>query len=168
MSTSRSDSPPSAPSPGHRRRASLAAGSSLTDLLPKPGSASANGASRAASPPFPSPITTAAVNAQSSHRRRLSITTLGLSGSPSQTSPFGPRIMRPGSISSSVGSNSPNNEEAVDDSEVVSPPATSNPFRRRLSFGTQAFRDVRGGNTPATGRYAPRVLLYLCPQISLH
>jgi hypothetical protein len=148
MSGARANSPPSVLPTVQDRRASLAPGSSLTDLLSRPGGSNA----RAASPPYTGPITTAAVNAQSNHRRRLSITTLGLSGSPNQTSPFGSRVIRPGSLSSSVGSSSPNNEEAVDDSEVASPSTTAGPFGRRLSFGAQALRDVRGGNNPGSGR----------------
>jgi hypothetical protein len=133
MSTGRSNSPPSPSPPTHHRRASLAPGSSLTELFSKPGNSGANAGTQATSPPFPSPITTVAANAQSSHRRRLSITTLGLSGSPSQTSPFGSRIIRPSSISSSVGSTSSNLEEAVDDSENTPPNTTTSPFARRAS-----------------------------------
>jgi hypothetical protein len=153
MSTGRSNSPPSSSPPTHHRRASLAPGSSLTELFSKSGNSGANAGTQAASPPFPSPITTVAASAQSNHRRRLSITTLGLSGSPSQTSPFGTRIIRPNSMSSSVGSTSPNLEEAVDDSENTPPNTTTAPFARRLSFGAQALREVRGGNTPGPGRY---------------
>jgi len=151
MSTGRSNSPPSSSPPTHHRRASLAPGSSLTELFSKSGNSGANAGTQAASPPFPSPITTVAANAQSNHRRRLSITTLGLSGSPSQTSPFGTRIIRPNSMSSSVGSTSPNLEEAVDDSENTPPNTTTAPFARRLSFGAQALREVRGGNTAGAG-----------------
>ncbi|PYI10522.1 hypothetical protein BO78DRAFT_360498 [Aspergillus sclerotiicarbonarius CBS 121057] len=98
----------------------------------------------------------AVTGAQPNHGRRLSITTLGLSGSPTQTSPFGPRHIRHGSVSSSVGSNSANLEEAVmEDNENGPPSATPNsPFTRRLSFGAQALRDARGGSI-GNGRYPP-------------
>ncbi|PWY77157.1 hypothetical protein BO94DRAFT_472998 [Aspergillus sclerotioniger CBS 115572] len=96
----------------------------------------------------------AVTGSQPNQGRRLSITTLGLSGSPTQTSPFGPRHIRHGSVSSSVGSNSANLEEAVmEDSENGPPNATPNsPFTRRLSFGAQALRDARVGSI-GNGRY---------------
>ena len=91
--------------------------------------------------PYPGPITTAAVNAQ---RRRLSLTTIGLSASPNQTSPFQPSRPRTESISSA-------NSGSVDESpfeDDFGPPASSasnpaTPFARRLSFGARAMRDVR-------------------------
>lgn len=99
-------------------------------------------------------MASAAATAQPNQRRRLSLTTLGLSGSPTQTSPFGGRIFRRESLSSSVGSNS--FEEAVaEDTEGTSPGATPNsPFARRLSFGAQALREVRGGSL-GNGRLSP-------------
>ncbi|KAL2837517.1 hypothetical protein BJY01DRAFT_251421 [Aspergillus pseudoustus] len=102
-------------------------------------------------------------NAQSNHRRRLSITTLGLSGSPTQPLPFGSRNFRQSSVSSSVGSNSPGNtEEAVAEDAENSPPGGGmprSPFARRLSFGAQALRDARGGSI-GNGRY------HLSPPVS--
>ncbi|OOF93668.1 hypothetical protein ASPCADRAFT_7146 [Aspergillus carbonarius ITEM 5010] len=96
----------------------------------------------------------AVTGSQPNQGRRLSITTLGLSGSPTQTSPFGPRHIRHGSVSSSVGSNSANLEEAVmEDNENIPPSATPNsPFTRRLSFGAQALRDARVASI-GNGRY---------------
>jgi hypothetical protein len=88
------------------------------------------------------PITTAAVNAQ---RRRLSLTTIGLSASPNQTSPFPSARPRTESLSSA-------NSGSVDESpfEDDPPPSASSnpatPFARRLSFGARALRDVRQSN----------------------
>ncbi|GLB10311.1 hypothetical protein AtubIFM57258_006714 [Aspergillus tubingensis] len=142
MSNDRSTSPISVPPPSSRqRRASLASGISFSDYLSRSGSQGAAGAP-------PSSMANTVAGSQPNHGRRLSITTLGLSGSPTQTSPFGPRHIRHGSISSSVGSNSANPEEAVvEDNENGPPNATpSSPFTRRLSFGAQALRDARGGS----------------------
>lgn len=140
MSNDRSTSPISVPPPSSRqRRASLASGLSFTDYLSRSGSQGA-----AVGAPSGS-MANAVTGSQPNQGRRLSITTLGLSGSPTQTSPFGPRHIRHGSVSSSVGSNSANLEEAVmEDNENIPPSATPNsPFTRRLSFGAQALRDAR-------------------------
>jgi hypothetical protein len=92
---------------------------------------------------FPGPITTAAASA---NQRRMSITTLGLSGSPTQTSPFTNFPGRRESLSSSVS-----NEDAVDDSESASANQPTSPFARRVSFGAQALREARGGSGSANG-----------------
>lgn len=111
-----------------RRRASIA------DLFAKQQPPASNSA-RQASP-------------QQANQRRLSITTLGLSGSPTQTSAFGNQHFRRGSMSSSFGSSAPNPEDAVaDDPESSSPGTTpSSPWARRVSFGAQALRDARAGS----------------------
>ncbi|RWA05969.1 hypothetical protein EKO27_g9127 [Xylaria grammica] len=85
-------------------------------------------------------------------RRRLSVTTLGLSGAspPSANTPFG---FRRGSISSTNYSDSID-ENAIDDDEPAKMPTTS-PFTRRTSFGAQAMRNMRTGQTsPGSGRPA--------------
>ncbi|XXG94866.1 hypothetical protein Hte_001125 [Hypoxylon texense] len=83
-------------------------------------------------------------------RRRLSITTLGLSGaSPNSAStPFG---IRRGSISTTNSDSI--DESAVDDEESAKPGPTS-PFARRMSFGAQAMRTLRTNPTSpgSTGR----------------
>ncbi|KAJ5217497.1 uncharacterized protein N7469_011122 [Penicillium citrinum] len=119
-----------------RRRASIA------DLFAKQQPPASNSA-RQASP-------------QQANQRRLSITTLGLSGSPTQTSAFGNQHFRRGSMSSSFGSSAPNPEDAVaDDPESSSPGTTpSSPWARRVSFGAQALRDARAGSI-GNGRYPP-------------
>ncbi|KAL1994643.1 hypothetical protein VTN49DRAFT_2113 [Thermomyces lanuginosus] len=138
MSGDRSNSVSSTSS--HQRRPSLTAGSFSEMFRSSGGAVSPTSAyPPAASPPFPSPIATAAASAQSNQRRRLSITTLGLSGtSPTQPS-FTTRAARDGSLSSSVGS---------DDTGEEPPPSASlptpSPLARRMSFGAQALRDVRG------------------------
>ncbi|KAF9730639.1 hypothetical protein PMIN01_11508 [Paraphaeosphaeria minitans] len=134
MSSDR-NSPP-LPSPGFsdRRRASVT-GQTFRDIF---GQSSAPVQSQ----PYPGPITTAAVNAQ---RRRLSLTTIGLSASPNQSSPFQTRP-RTESLSSA-------NSGSVDESPFEDDPmpsANSNPatpFARRLSFGARAMRDVRQSNS---------------------
>ncbi|RAL15682.1 uncharacterized protein BO97DRAFT_220371 [Aspergillus homomorphus CBS 101889] len=149
MSNDRSTDPISVPPPSaHRRRASLASGLSFTDYLSRSGG---QGASTGA----PSGSMASSVgNAPSNQGRRLSITTLGLAGSPNQISPWGNKSMRHGSISSSVGSGSANSEDAVaEDSENGPSSATpQSPFARRLSFGAQALRDARVGSV-SNGRY---------------
>lgn len=88
---------------------------------------------------------------QAANQRRLSITTLGLSGSPTQTSAFGNRnSLRRGSVSSSVGSTP--NEDAVEDTEGTSPHSQ---FARRVSFGAQALREARGGSLGNGRNYPP-------------
>ncbi|KAF1943653.1 hypothetical protein EJ02DRAFT_125802 [Clathrospora elynae] len=93
------------------------------------------------------PITTAAANAQ---RRRLSLTTIGLGASPSQTSPFQNPRTRTESISSansgSVDESPFEDDYAPSTSACSSNPAT--PFARRLSFGARALRDVRQSSGP--------------------
>ncbi|KAK2768777.1 hypothetical protein FQN54_000633 [Arachnomyces sp. PD_36] len=149
MSDERSNSPTSPRS--HRRRASMTPGASFSELF-----SSKSGNQPTGTPAHPGPIASAAANAQG-QRRRMSITTLGLSGSPTQTSPFANRAARQGSLSSSVGSGSPNFEEAVmeeGESEHTGPMNTpASPFARRVSFGAQALRDVRSGSANANGRY---------------
>ncbi|KAJ5864296.1 uncharacterized protein N7529_006212 [Penicillium soppii] len=90
---------------------------------------------------------------QAANQRRLSITTLGLSGSPTQTSAFGNNrnnTLRRGSLSSSLGSTP--NEDAVEDTEGTSP---NSQFARRVSFGAQALRDARGGSIGNGRNYPP-------------
>ncbi|KAG5290288.1 hypothetical protein I7I48_09872 [Histoplasma ohiense] len=154
-STSSASATPSAPSARPRgRRASIASGTSFSELFTRPGSSAA--------PPQPPPTVSinipgsimTSANAQAQQRRRTSISTLGLSGSPTQqSSPFGSAPgMRRGSISSSAMSGSPTWEDSVleengNDTPMSSPTA---PFTRRVSFGAQAFRD-RVGSANANG-----------------
>ena len=100
---------------------------------------------------FPSAITTAAMTDQ---RRRLSISTLGLSGtSPTTQTPFG---LRRGSLST-------NNSDSVDENAIDEEEGPANartapttPFTRRMSFGTQAIRGARqGGTSPGSSNGRP-------------
>ncbi|KAF2769860.1 hypothetical protein EJ03DRAFT_271518 [Teratosphaeria nubilosa] len=134
----------------HPRRSSLA-GQTFADLFgsgrTKSTSATNDGTN---SPPqqhqYAGPITQAAAEAQ---RRRLSLTTLGLSGSPNSTSPFGSYrgVVRRDSIGS-VTSGSIDESAIEDDAaprDSVSGPTPTTPFARRMSFGARALRDVRNG-----------------------
>ncbi|KAJ5455770.1 uncharacterized protein N7458_004034 [Penicillium daleae] len=142
MSNDRSTSPISVPASENRPRRGSFAGLPFTDLFSKQGSNNPSGHQTGN-------------NTQANQQRRLSITTLGLSGSPTQTSAFGSPAFRRGSLSSSWGS-IPNNEEAVaEDGEASSPGITPNsPFARRVSFGAQALREARAGSI-GNGRYPP-------------
>ncbi|RAK76000.1 uncharacterized protein BO72DRAFT_478374 [Aspergillus fijiensis CBS 313.89] len=152
MSNERSTDPISVPSSSaHRRRASLASGLSFADYLSRSGSQGHSAGGPTGS------MDSSVGNAPPSQGRRLSITTLGLAGSPNQSSPWGSKSMRHGSISSSVGSGSANLEDAVvEDSESGGPSSAAphSPFARRLSFGAQALRDARAGSI-SNGRYSP-------------
>ncbi|RDW64184.1 hypothetical protein BP5796_10686 [Coleophoma crateriformis] len=97
--------------------------------------------------PFPGPISTATAQDQ---RRRMSISTLGLSGtSPSQASPF-PFAARRASVST-AGSESIDENAIDDDDGPLGRSQPTTPFARRMSFGAQALRTVRGGNGNSPG-----------------
>ncbi|KAJ5528012.1 hypothetical protein N7513_012171 [Penicillium frequentans] len=100
MSNDRSTSPINVPASDSRpRRGSVASGLPFTDLFSKNNQPAKE------------------TNAQTGQgQRRLSITTLGLSGSPTQTSAFGNMSLRRGSLSSSWGS-APNEDAVAEDAE---------------------------------------------------
>jgi hypothetical protein len=134
MSSDRNSPPLPSPGAAGRRRSSIAG--QFVDLF---GSRSSNaGANPPANPA--GPITTAAAQAQ---QRRLSLTTVGLSGTPNQTSPFGSLRSRGDSFSSS-------NSGTVEESpfEEGDGPVPTSPFVRRMSFGARAMQNMR---TPTTG-----------------
>ncbi|KAI0438668.1 hypothetical protein F4803DRAFT_569373 [Xylaria telfairii] len=86
-------------------------------------------------------------------RRRLSVTTLGLSGA-SPTSVSAPFGLRRGSISTTNSDSI--DENAIEDDEPAKVPTTS-PFARRTSFGAQAMLNMRTGQTsPGSGRPTPQ------------
>ena len=99
----------------------------------------------------PAPFPGAIASATQDQRRRMSISTLGLSGtSPTQNSPFALGGRR-GSVST-AGSDSID-ENAIDDDDGPSRSNPNTPFVRRMSFGAQALRTVRTSGSPgATGR----------------
>jgi len=124
------------------RRGSVTS-AAFSNLFHRSNSTSANGTANGSG--RRSSVSAAAAQDQ---RRRLSVTTLGLSGAspPSATTPFG---LRRGSISTN---NSDSIDEcAVEDDEPAKMPPTS-PFVRRTSFGAQAMRNMRTGQTsPGSG-----------------
>ncbi|ODH33893.1 hypothetical protein ACO22_03256 [Paracoccidioides brasiliensis] len=154
MSEKRSNSPPStAPALPPGRRASIASGT-FSELFSRPANAAPQQPPPSPSINIPGSIISSA-SAQAQQRRRMSITTLGLSGSPTQSSPFSSaKAMRRESVSSSVLSGSPNMEDSVIEENENDTPMTSpsTPFARRLSFGAQAFRERVGGGC-SNGRY---------------
>ncbi len=110
--------------------------------------------------PFAGPIATAAVQDQ---RRRMSVSTLGLSGSsPTQTSPF-PFGGRRGSVST-AGSDSID-ENAIDDDEGTGRSLPATPFIRRMSLGAHALRTARGSNTQGTSTRSPAYTTAALPTI---
>lgn len=78
-------------------------------------------------------------------RRRLSVTTLGLSGTSGPTSAATPFGFRRGSISTSNSDSI--DENAVDDELDAARTAPTTPFTRRMSYGASAMRSMRGGGT---------------------
>ncbi|TVY15913.1 hypothetical protein LARI1_G005896 [Lachnellula arida] len=107
------------------------------------------GRSGAPTASLPGPITTAVAQEQ---RRRMSMSTLGLSGtSPTQQFPMGARR---GSVST-AGSDSID-ENAIDDEEGPARSNPNTPFARRISFGAQALRRAQPNGSPGTGTNGTR------------
>ncbi|KAH6671092.1 hypothetical protein B0J14DRAFT_485168 [Halenospora varia] len=101
--------------------------------------------------PFPSAISTGNGAAQD-QRRRMSISTLGLSGtSPTQTHPF-PFAHRRASVSTANSDSI--NESAIDDDDSPGHSAPTTPFARRMSFGAQALRRAQPSGSPGTNAVA--------------
>ncbi|KAI5466450.1 hypothetical protein BGZ63DRAFT_400828 [Mariannaea sp. PMI_226] len=84
------------------------------------------------------------------NRRRLSVTTLGLSGtSPTSAQPFN---IRRGSLSTNSNNSDSIDESAIEDDEFISAKTAPNtPFVRRMSFGGSTMRPVRPGGSPGIG-----------------
>lgn len=102
--------------------------------------------------PFPSAISTGNGAAQD-QRRRMSISTLGLSGtSPTQTHPF-PFAHRRASVSTANSDSI--NESAIDDDDSPGHSAPTTPFARRMSFGAQALRRAQPSGSPGTNGRSP-------------
>lgn len=147
-------------SPTRNRRSSFA-GQTFADLFGngRP-SVGGRGSSENNSPPpqqsLPGPISQAAAQAQ---QRRMSLTTLGLAGSPSQTSPFGSYRGRRGSVSASTDESAIAEDDSPTQKEDSGTSPT--PFSRRTSFGARALRDRMGsfggggGNTGQNGTKSP-------------
>ncbi|EMC91433.1 hypothetical protein BAUCODRAFT_39606 [Baudoinia panamericana UAMH 10762] len=140
-----------------RARRSSFAGQTFADLF---GTSRPRPSNEGNSPPQQGgAITQAAAQAQ---RRRLSISTLGLSGSPT-ASPYGSFRGRQDSVGSANGSfdeSAIEEETAPRDPTSAGTPAT--PFARRMSFGARALRDRGtaggaggGGGTGQNGTKSP-------------
>jgi hypothetical protein len=143
MSSDRNSPPLPSPTASGRRRSSIAG--QFVDLFGTRPSISGTSAPATVQ----GPITTAAAQAQ---QRRLSLTTVGLSGSPNQTSPFGSVRSRGDSISSS---NSGTVEESpFEEGDAPTSSVPTSPFARRMSFGARAMRNMSAttGNGNANGR----------------
>jgi len=136
------NNPVDSPTSGRPRRGSFTS-NTFNSIFGRSNSVSGSSASTGQNP-FPGPISTAA--AQDQQRRRMSINTLGLSGtSPSQTSPFSAMAAaRRGSVST-AGSDSIDENAIDDDDGPARNPNT--PFTRRMSYGAQALRASRAGNS---------------------
>ncbi|CAG9938422.1 unnamed protein product [Clonostachys rosea f. rosea IK726] len=94
-------------------------------------------------PPFPGQPNPAVSDPQ---RRRLSVSTLGLSGaSPNVSSGFG---MRRGSMSTNSNNSDSIDESAIEDDDFGPKTAPTTPFTRRMSFGNSSMRGYRPGGSP--------------------
>jgi len=130
----------SPPAEGPRQRRSSVTQQTLNNLF----GGRSNSTSGAPTASLPGPITIAVAQDQ---RRRMSISTLGLSGtSPTQQLPMGARR----SSISTAGSDSID-ENAIDDEDGPARSNPNTPFARRMSFGTQALRRAQPGGSPGTG-----------------
>jgi hypothetical protein len=136
---SNEDFPTPSPSTSSQpRRASFSPGQTISELFNR--SASTNNSGTSA---YPGTIASAAAQAQT--RRRMSISTVGLSGtSPTQTSPWSATSMagHRTSFSSAGTGSSAIDENAIEEGDAISMPST--PFGRRMSFGAKAMQTVRG------------------------
>ena len=137
-----SDDQPSSASPSSpsARRSSFSSTQRMSGFF---GRSPTNNTSAAGS--FPGPIATAAAQAHAQQRRRTSLSSLGLSGSPTQSA-FAAARARQSSVSSGGTSNTID-ESAIEDGDA--PPTSASPtssYGRRLSFGAEALRRARAGN----------------------
>lgn len=143
---SKDNSPPPTAIPSAARRASLSPGQispgqKFSDIFGRSPTNNGNGL-----PNYSSPIATAAANAQAQQRRRMSITSLGLSGSPTQASAFASLRARQDSGSPGTSPTASIDENAIEEGDVPLGESPSSPFSRRMSFGARALRDVKAGN----------------------
>ncbi|KAI1173623.1 hypothetical protein F4777DRAFT_429728 [Nemania sp. FL0916] len=132
------------------RRGSITS-AAFSNLFHRSNSVSATGAGNGNGNGYSNGRESVSAAAARDQRRRLSVTTLGLSGAspPSATTPFG---MRRASISTTNSDSI--DENAIEDDEPAKMPSGSS-FARRTSFGGQAMRTMRNGQTsPGSGRPA--------------
>jgi len=134
------NSPP--PTPTSARRKSFSPGQKFSEIF---GRSQSN---NSGTPAYPGPISTSVANAQAQQRRRTSIASLTMAGSPTQTSPFANIKNRQGSFASSSSPSTSVNENAIEEGDAEPNPSPTSPsaFARRVSFGARALRDVQSGN----------------------
>ncbi len=148
-------------SPSSRNRRSSFAGQTFADLFGTGRPSMTRGPSESKdAPPAPQPTGPISQAAQQAQQRRMSLTTLGLSGSPNQTSPFNTMRARRDSIGSNNSGSFDESAVAEDDASARDPNMSNSPsnnsFQRRTSFGARALRDIRTGSFGAqTGGGAP-------------
>lgn len=80
------------------------------------------------------------------NRRRLSVTTLGLSGTSQNGAPA--LGIRRGSMSTNSNNSDSIDENAIEDDEGGARTAPTTPFARRMSYGGPAMRGYRPGGSP--------------------
>ncbi|KAL1840174.1 hypothetical protein VTJ49DRAFT_748 [Mycothermus thermophilus] len=127
-----------------QRRGSLSTASAFTTLFRN------NSVSQPSAAPFPTPLAAAAAT---DPRRKLSVTTLGLTGT--GTSPTTPSaLLRRASLSTSSDSV---DENVVDDDDGTRTAPPVNPFTRRMSFGPPSAPrpGARGSISPSTNGTQP-------------
>ncbi|KAI0125819.1 hypothetical protein BJ170DRAFT_597048 [Xylariales sp. AK1849] len=145
MSNDRDNSPPRNDTARNRRGSVTSAAFSSLFQRSNSTSAGSNGAQGAA----------ASAMARD-QRRRLSVTTLGLSGTGPASASGAFVGLRRGSISTNNSDSI--DENAVDDDESSARTAPTTPFARRMSYGANAMRSVRApaGTSPgSSGRPDP-------------
>ena len=135
------NSPPPTPTATTNRRASFSPGQKLSELF---GRSPPNGNGSSA---YPGPITTAAANAQAQQRRRTSIASLGMAGSPTQTSAFANMRNRQSSLGSGSSPSTSIGESAIEEGDAEPSISPTSQIARRMSFGAKALRDVKTGGT---------------------
>ena len=128
------NSPPPTPASSSARRASFSQGQKFSDIFGRSPTGMNPGTTT-----YPGPITTAAANAQA-QRRRTSISALGLSGSPTQSTLAS---MRNRTESWSSGGTNSIDENAIEEGDAAPGTSPSSPFGRRLSFGARAYQEAR-------------------------
>ncbi|KAF4458651.1 hypothetical protein FALBO_14606 [Fusarium albosuccineum] len=87
-----------------------------------------------------------------SGRRRLSVTTLGLSGTSPTTN--NSSFIRRGSMSTNSNNSDSIDENAIEDDDMLygtAKTAPTTPFVRRMSFGTSNMRNIRPNGSPGNG-----------------
>jgi len=83
------------------------------------------------------------------NRRRLSVTTLGLSGTSQNGAPA--LGIRRGSMSTNSNNSDSIDENAIEDEDGGARTAPTTPFARRMSYGGPAMRGYRPGGSPGNG-----------------